>query len=204
MPEVHQLLAEQLPWFRREYWHPVPCSHPSCYTATYLFRMDDGRYVPLPEFVNIRQYLDAMANRAILRSDDALERMLLDAITDLWSATKVGESSEVILSSLKHFLRETFNSRNPLTPGEIERKAEARSKALFIHAFMDPWDLDVARLKKCCTHYVMPDGRLMPGCSYNNLYRQFDNRFFPAATLDRPAPVPVATPGRRGLPVLGQ
>ena len=30
--------------------------------------MNDGRYVPLPEFVNVRQYLDAMANRAILRA----------------------------------------------------------------------------------------------------------------------------------------
>ena len=202
MPEVHQLLEEQLPWFKREYWHPVPCSHPSCYTATYLFRLEDGRYVALPEFVNIRQYLDAMANRAILRSDDALEKMLLDSITNLWSATKVGESSAMILASVKTFLRETFNSRNPLTPGEIERKAEARSKALFIHAFMDPWDLDVARLKKCCTHYVMPDGRLMPGCSYNNLYRHYDTRFFPNAKPDRPDPVPVT--GRRELPVLRQ
>ena len=100
MPEVHQLLEEQLPWFKRDYWHPAPCSHPSCYTATYLFRMEDGRYVALPEFVNIRQYLDAMANRAILRSDDALEKMLLDSITNLWSATKVGESSAMILASM--------------------------------------------------------------------------------------------------------
>jgi len=114
----------------------------------------------------------------------------------------VGESSAMILASLKAFLRETFNSRNPLTPGEIERKAEARSKALFIHAFMDPWDLDVARLKKCCTHYVMPDGRLMPGCSYNNLYRQYDTRFFPNAKPNRPDPVPVT--GRRELPILRQ
>ena len=44
---------------------------------------------------------------------------------------------------------------------------------------MDAWDLDVARLKKCCTHYVMPDGRLMPGCSYNNLYRHKDTAVFP-------------------------
>ena len=70
---------------------PVPCSHPSCYTATYLFRMNDGRYVPLPEFVDVRQYLDAMANQAIIRTDDQLERMILDSITNLWSATKVGE-----------------------------------------------------------------------------------------------------------------
>jgi uncharacterized radical SAM superfamily Fe-S cluster-containing enzyme len=189
MPEVHQLIEEQTGWFKREYFHPVPCSHPSCYTATYLFRMEDGKYKPLPEFVNIRQYLDAMQNRAIIRSDNHLEKMILDSITNLWSATKVGEDSELILASLKSFLKDTFNSRNPLSAADIERRTEARSKALFIHNFMDPWDLDVARLKKCCTHYVMPDGRLMPGCSYNNLYRHKDERFFPDAEPVSPAPV---------------
>ena len=191
MPEVHQLIEEQTGWFKREYFHPVPCSHPSCYTATYLFRMNDGKYKPLPEFVNIRQYLDAMQNRAIIRSDNQLEKMILDSITNLWSATKVGEDSELILSSLKSFLKDTFNSRNPLSAADIERRTEARSKALFIHNFMDPWDLDVARLKKCCTHYVMPDGRLMPGCSYNNLYRHKDDRFFPDAEPPSPAPVKI-------------
>lgn len=199
MPEVHQLIEQQTGWFKRDYFHPVPCSHPSCYTATYLFRMDDGRYVPLPEFVNIRQYLDAMANRAVIRSDDALERMILDSITSLWSATKVGEDSQVILDSLKGFLKQTFNSKNPLSAADIERRTEARSKAVFIHAFMDAWDLDVARLKKCCTHYVMPDGRLMPGCSYNNLYRHKDERFFPPGEEARPAPV--ALKGKIPLPM---
>jgi uncharacterized radical SAM superfamily Fe-S cluster-containing enzyme len=153
--------------------------------------MNDGKYKPLPEFVNIRQYLDAMQNRAIIRSDNQLEKMILDSITNLWSATKVGEDSELILSSLKSFLKDTFNSRNPLSAADIERRTEARSKALFIHNFMDPWDLDVARLKKCCTHYVMPDGRLMPGCSYNNLYRHKDERFFPDAEPVSPAPVKI-------------
>jgi hypothetical protein len=190
MPEVHQLIADQCEWLSRDSFHPVPCSHPSCYTATYLFRMDDGSYVPLPEFVDIRQYLDAMTNQAVIRSDDKMEKMIMDSITNLWSATKVGESSEVILASLKRFLKDTFNSRNPLSAAEIDRRTEARSKAIFIHSFMDPWDLDVARLKKCCTHYVMPDGRLMPGCSYNNLYRHNDKRFFPDVEPP-PPPTPV-------------
>lgn len=207
MPEVHQLIAEQTDWLERDSFHPVPCSHASCYTATYLFRMDDGSHVPLPEFVDIRQYLDAMANRAVIRSDDALETMILDAITDLWSATKVGEDSEVILGSLKSFLKDTFNSRNPLSAADIERRTEARSKAIFIHAFMDPYDLDVARLKKCCTHYVMEDGSLMPGCSYNNLYRHKDKRFFPSAEPLSPQPVPLGagdppTPSGARLPIV--
>ena len=189
MPEVHELIEAGTGWLKKEHFHPVPCSHPSCYTATYLFRMNDGRYVPLPDFVDVRQYLDAMANRAIIRTDAGMERMILDAITNLWSATKVGEDSEVILASLKTFLKDTFNSRNPLSAADIEHRTEARSKAIFIHAFMDAWDLDVARLKKCCTHYVMPDGRLMPGCSYNNIYRQKDPRFFPLAEPVSPAPV---------------
>ncbi len=200
MPEMHQLIEEQTGWLGASNFHPVPCSHPSCYTATYLFRMDDGRHRPLPEFVNIRQYLDAMANRAVIRSDDALEKLIMDSIMGLWSATKVGEDSDVILASLKGFLKDTFNSRNPLSAGEIERRTESRCKAIFIHAFMDAWDLDVARLKKCCTHYVMPDGRLMPGCSYNNLYRHKDERFFPEAAPVHP-PV-VRIDGKRGLPVL--
>lgn len=194
MPEVHQLIEAQTGWFKRTYFHPVPCSHPSCYTATYLFRMNNGRFVPLPEFVNIRQYLDAMANRTVLRTDNALEKMLLDSITNLWSTSKVGDESEVILNSLKSFLKETFNSRNPLAHDQIERIAEARCKAIFIHAFMDAWDLDVTRLKKCCTSYVLPDGRIMPGCSYNNLYRHKDRRFFPLAEPVVPQPVRITNP----------
>ena len=186
---------------RRDHFHPVPCSHPSCYTATYLFRMNDGRYVPLPDFVNVRQYLDAMTNRTIMRTDDALEKLILDSVMSLWSATKLGENTTVILESLKGFLKDTFNSRNPLSAGEIERRAEARCKAIFIHAFMDAWDLDVARLKKCCTHYVMPDGRLMPGCSYNNLYRHKDPRLFPRAEPVSPAPVRIED-GKHRLPML--
>ncbi len=204
MPEVHRLIEEQTGWLRRDHFHPVPCSHPSCYTATYLFRLDDGRFKPLPELVDIKQYLDAMTNQAVIRTDGAMETMLRDAILDLWSATKVGEDDEVVLGSLKGFLKETFTSKNPLSIAEVERRTEARSKAIFIHAFMDPYDLDVARLKKCCTHYVTDDGRLMPGCSYNNLYRHKDRRFFPEAPPVEPAPValdPPADPLRR-LPVV--
>ena len=42
MPEVHEIIERTSGWLRKEHFHPVPCSHPSCYTATYLFRMDDG------------------------------------------------------------------------------------------------------------------------------------------------------------------
>ena len=63
---------------------------------------------------------------------------------------------------------------------ELEERiamGEGIVKTIFIHAFMDEHTFEVDRIKKCCTHYALPDGRLMPGCAYNMLYRDKDPRY---------------------------
>jgi uncharacterized radical SAM superfamily Fe-S cluster-containing enzyme len=42
---------------------------------------------------------------------------------------------------------------------------------IVIIAFMDAWNFDVRSAKKCCVHHVLPDGKIMPFCSYNTLHR---------------------------------
>jgi len=37
--------------------------------------------------------------------------------------------------------------------------------------FMDPYNFDLARVRKCVIHYGLPDGRIVPFCSYNNIHR---------------------------------
>jgi len=39
-------------------------------------------------------------------------------------------------------------------------------------AFMDNYNFDVERVKKCLIHYVTPDLRIIPFCAYNLLYRK--------------------------------
>jgi hypothetical protein len=41
---------------------------------------------------------------------------------------------------------------------------------VIIH-FMDAWNFDVRSAKKCCVHHVLPDGKIIPFCSYNTLHR---------------------------------
>ncbi len=42
-----------------------------------------------------------------------------------------------------------------------------------VHGFMDEHIFDLKRLMKCCVHQLLPDGRAIPLCAYNNLgYRQ--------------------------------
>jgi len=44
------------------------------------------------------------------------------------------------------------------------------------HAFMDEHTFEIDRIKQCCTHYALSDGRLMSGCAYNMFYRHKDPR----------------------------
>ncbi|MEA2075888.1 MAG: radical SAM protein [Euryarchaeota archaeon] len=37
--------------------------------------------------------------------------------------------------------------------------------------FMDPYNFDCTRVRKCAIHYGLPDGRIVPFCSYNNIHR---------------------------------
>ncbi len=47
-------------------------------------------------------------------------------------------------------------------------------KLLFIGSmhFMDPYNFDLARVRKCVIHYGLSDGRIVPFCSYNNIHRR--------------------------------
>ena len=38
--------------------------------------------------------------------------------------------------------------------------------------FMDPFNFDEDRVKKCVIHYATPDGRIIPFCTMNSMYRE--------------------------------
>jgi len=43
-----------------------------------------------------------------------------------------------------------------------------------VHAFMDEYNFDLERAKKCCITQIMPDGQMVPFCVHNILYRHND------------------------------
>ena len=38
-------------------------------------------------------------------------------------------------------------------------------------AFMDSYNFDVNRVRRCVIHYVTPDLKIIPFCAYNNVHR---------------------------------
>ena len=76
-------------------------------------------------------------------------------------------------------------SRRASSPLERLRRAEASSKAIYVHAHMDEETFDTDRIRQCCVGIREPDGTNIPSCAYNTLYRNRDARFAaqPAAPL---------------------
>ncbi len=172
-PDIHNLLDKQSKWLKKTDFYPVPCSHPSCYTACYLLKQENGELVPISRFADIESYLDAQQNKAIMSGDDSEEQLIQDAIYDLWSAQSITADSDAVLKSLKAIYNK-YNQQDCCQP--IWKQNEKNIKAIFIHSFMDELDMTISRIRKCCTHYALPDGRLIPGCAYNTVHRYRDQR----------------------------
>lgn len=149
---------------------PLPCSHPSCFALTYLLKTADG-FVPFSRFLDLPKYLDLVANRGTLVPDEGFEGAMREAIDTLWSSSGQLPERDRVLATLKRALRLMYPEEKVLEMEERLQIGEGLVKSIFIHAFMDPYTFEIERIKRCCTHYALPDGRLMPGCAHNQFHR---------------------------------
>lgn len=154
----------------REDFIPLPCSHPLCVALTYLLKLDDGQYLPLPRFIDMRKHLDLFQQTATIEPNQQSESALQGVVNDLWSVSGEIPNSSKIIKALRRALLEMFPS-GPVQRQELIRIAERQAKTIFIHHYMDRHDFDVERLMKCCHHYPQIDGRIMPACGFNLFHR---------------------------------
>lgn len=177
IPDVVRGIEEQTGGaLRKDDFLPLPCSHPSCFGLSYLLKTEEG-FVPFPRFVELDRYLDMLANRGTIRPDRQFEHTIQDAIDKLWTSADSIPDNEKILRTLRAALRLMYPEEKALALEERLKIGEGLVKTIFMHAFMDVHTFEVDRIKKCCTHYALPDGRLMPGCAYNLFYRSKDARY---------------------------
>ena len=131
---------------------PVPCPDNRCSTMTYAFN-DGKRLYPVTDYIDVRAYLDVYGDKVSCGTEGC--DWISGALDKLWSMSAVPGSGKVL---------ENINTlAPPIRPAEDVMTIQ-------VHAFQDPWTLDVQRVKKCCIH-VATDDKLVPFCVYNNLFR---------------------------------
>ncbi len=196
IPEAIKKIEEQTDGqIHKDAWYPVPVTvplsrfieaitgepqfemtnHPHCGAATYVFvERKNGvpvRFIPVTDFIDIQGFLEYIEEKA--------------------EEIKKGKSKIIalakILYNLKKFIDEEkapkeFNVWKLLFNIIIKRNYKALGEwhyhFLFLGMmhFMDLYNYDIARVMRCNIHYLVPDGRLIPFCTFNvlnDVYRDY-------------------------------
>ncbi len=166
LPDVLRGLEDQTGgMFRVSDFVPLPCSHPTCISMTYAWLKGD-KVKPIPRFVDMDRYLDNFVNQMFMNPSSVHKQ----AIEGLFSMSAVASSAKTLLD-FRCVCGNPF--RKSLFSREGRRRLhDERLFRILVIQFEDKYTFDLKRVKKCCIGHILPDGRIVPFCSYNTLYRQ--------------------------------
>jgi uncharacterized radical SAM superfamily Fe-S cluster-containing enzyme len=143
--------------------------HPHCGVATYMFVDDRGGLLPITRFVDVDGLMETVERvsqecRGSKYSKVFIVEKLIREASKCVDRAKMPESVD-IPKILLAFVR----SGDP-----VNVLSKFHYKALLVSAmhFMDPYNMDLERVQRCGIHYATPDGRVIPFCNYNMLYRR--------------------------------
>ena len=148
--------------------------HQHCGIATYVFRektegSGKDKLIPINDFIDVDglfKKLDELAEKLKKGGFGRKQRVLASAtkaIPKLIYSDKTPKNLDV-----KRIILNVFTKRSYSALGDFSKDAMLIS---CMH-FMDPFNFDEDRVKKCVIHYATPDGRIIPFCTMNSMYRE--------------------------------
>lgn len=152
--------------FTRDDFVPIPCCDPICTAATYAY-VRDGTVTPATQLVPVEDYLAYLENTSMPNLSEAFRedvQEMRDALLRLYSKSAPHGSSEqadAFFCACEPLLLEMDGIDD--LPEQVF--------AVTIEGFMDRFVFDTARVTRCCIQEALPDGRIVPFCAYNTLYR---------------------------------
>ncbi|MEM5871272.1 MAG: radical SAM protein [Candidatus Aenigmatarchaeota archaeon] len=181
IPDVIQKIEEQTNGeISKEDFYPVPTvkaitdfvealvkrpqyslsTHFACGMATYVFN-DNGKMIPITRFIDVEGLLEYLEEQAI-ELNKGKNRYI------------IGLKLLIKLNSFidKKRAPEGFSLSNILYNALMKHDYKALSvfhhKSLFIGMmhFMDLYNYDIERVKRCCIHYLTPEA-VIPFCAFN-------------------------------------
>ncbi|MEW6009840.1 MAG: tetraether lipid synthase Tes [Euryarchaeota archaeon] len=142
--------------------------HQHCGTATYIF-IDNGDIIPITRFVDVDRFFELLEKSTGDIKNGGIRgkaKSVARATLELPRTIDRSEAPESV--DIKNILTSVFKDRSYKSLGDFHHKTLLIS---CMH-FMDPWNFDEDRVKRCVIHYALPDGRIIPFCTMNSIYRQ--------------------------------
>ena len=147
--------------------------HEHCGIATYVFRektegAGKDKLIPITDFIDVEDLFNKLKEYNVKLKEG-----------------KFGSRKRVLAGLTANLPKLIHTSRTPkdlditkillnvFAKGDYDALGDFSKDAMLISCmhFMDPFNFDEDRVKKCVIHYATPDGRIIPFCTMNSMYR---------------------------------
>jgi uncharacterized radical SAM superfamily Fe-S cluster-containing enzyme len=160
IPEVLYEIENQTSGFlKKSSFINIPCPYPTCSASSYIFKNDE-RAMVLTDLFDVDQYMDFIVNRSV--PSERIFNEVTEAIDSLLSMGVIAGSVEA---------NNAICTSCGLSIPNIKELVD-NITIVQVHAFMDEYNFDLKRAKKCCVTEILPNGRMIPFCVYNTIYRK--------------------------------
>ena len=147
---------------------PFLTTHPCCGVGTYIILDSKGDYKPITKLMDFEDFLSSLKRytEEISKNNELGMISKLKIFGEILKSVSDPERRNFLLDLLKK--------------GDETSVRRFHKNAIMIGCmhFMDLWNFDLERVKRCVIHYATPDGRLIPFCSYNSFHRESVERKF--------------------------
>jgi len=141
--------------------------HEHCGAATYVF-VEDGNIIPVTRFVDVEKlfglldkYAAELKKGGFAVKARVLAKMIenVPGTIDMSKAPKGLDLPKILLKVLR--------------TGSYDALVEFHERAILLACmhFQDAYNFDLNRIERCGIHYAVPDGRIIPFCTYNSIHR---------------------------------
>ncbi len=185
IPGAIKLIEEQTNGvIRKEHWFSVPYTggiakflealtgdytydlsiHFACGAGTYVFLDKDNKVIPITEFLDAAGLLEYLQEKVDeMEGKSKLARKMIAAKAVLGIGKFIDKEKQPKGFNILGMLSSIFTKHN------FEALGRFQMKSLFLGMmhFQDEYTYDIARVEKCDIHYVMPDGEVLPFCTFN-------------------------------------
>ncbi|MDI9644362.1 MAG: radical SAM protein, partial [Candidatus Verstraetearchaeota archaeon] len=133
-------------------------NHQHCGMAT-LVLPDGERLVPITRYADVEKFMSSM-----------------ERVYEAASGGSKLKAKMHLLGAARHVKMSLLGSlvSSVLLHGDYDSLGEFMRKVVLIGCmhFMDPYNFDLERVRRCTIHYALPNGKIVPFCTMNSIHRQ--------------------------------
>lgn len=185
LADLVTLFGEQTGFTTKDDWYPVPIiapisnfasillkenkvaftTHPHCGLGTYMFSDDKGNVTPIPRFIDVDMFSKGLEEIGIKAEKAMFKKIHIIKLIRLLNKSVIeerlpeGVNKRQFVSLIKDIMSKNTKSN----------VAAFSWKMMYFGGmhFLDSYNYDVERVKRCGVHYITPDCQVIPFCAYN-------------------------------------